>query len=156
MVINYSPRPVNVNTKNHVGVTPLHLAALSNSEAWTKLLKYSADVNGSTNYGYKPLQYASKKGCYKACRLLFRIEETEFKGRTVFHLNEELNVNAQNYYKDTALHLAINTDNAVIMHSKKKWPFNRCTDRCTKIVKFLLSKVLIRTSKTMMVTHLCT
>ena len=24
------------------------------------------------------------------------------------------------------------------MHAKKKWPFNRCTDRYTKIVKFLL------------------
>ena len=26
------------------------------------------------------------------------------------------------------------------MHSKKKWPFNSCTDRYTKIVKFLLNK----------------
>ena len=139
MVINYSSRPVEVNAKNYDGVTPLHIAALSNSETCTTLLKYGADVNSVTNYGYTPLQYAAKNGCYKACRRLSRIEEKDFKGRTVYHLHEQLNVNLQNYYKETALHLAINTRDAVIMHSKKKWPFNRCTDRYTKIVKFLLN-----------------
>ena len=54
-------------------------------------------------------------------------------------MNENLNINSQNYYRETALHLVIHTRNAVIMHSKKKWPFNRCTDRYTKIVKFLLN-----------------
>ena len=139
MVINYSSRPVNVNAKNHDGVTPLHVAALSNSNTCTMLLKYKADVNSTTNYGYAPLHYAAKNGCYKTCRLLFRIEGTNFKGRAVYQWNEKLNVNLQNYYKETALHLAINTRDAVIMHSKKKWPFNRCTDRYTKIVKFLLN-----------------
>ena len=140
MIINYSSRPVDVNAKNHDGVTPLHIAALSNSEACTVLLKYEADVNRATNYGYTVLQYAAKNGCYKACRQLSRIEETDFKGRTVYHRREQLNVNSQNYYKEIALHLVINTRNAVIMHSKKKWPFNKCTDRYTKIVKFLLNK----------------
>ena len=140
MIINYSSRPVDVNAKNHDGVTPLHIAALSNSEACTVLLKYEADVNRSTNYGYTALQYAAKNGCYKACRQLSRIEETDFKGCTVYHRREQLNVNSQNYYKETALHLVINTPNAVIMHSKKKWPFNKCSDRYTKIVKFLLNK----------------
>ena len=140
MVINYSSRLVDVNTKNHNGVTPLHMAALSNSEACAMLLKYKADVNSATNYGYTPLQYAGKNGCYKACRLLSRIEKTSFKGRVVYHLNEKLNVNIQNYYGETALHLVINTREAVIMHSKKKWPFNRCADRYTKIIKFLLKK----------------
>ena len=139
MVINYSSHPVDVNAKNNDGVTPLHIAALSNSEACTTLLKYEADVNSATNYGYTPLQYAAKNGCYKACRRLSRIEEIDFKGRTVYHLHEQLNINSQNYYKETALHLVINTRDAVIMHSKKKWPFNRCTDRYTKIVKFLLN-----------------
>ena len=139
MVINYSSRNVDVNAKNHDGVTPLHMAALSNSEACAVLLKYEADVNSATNYGYTPLQYATKNGCYKACRLLSRIEKTNFKGRAVYHLNEDLNFNSQNYYRETALHLVIHTRNAVIMHSKKKWPFNRCTDRYTKIVKFLLN-----------------
>ena len=139
MIINYSRRPVDVNVKNDDGVTPLHMAALSNSEACTKLLKYRADFNSATNYGYTPLHYAVKTGCYKACRLLCRIEQTNLKGRKAYHLNEKLNVNSQNYYKDTALHLAINTRNAVIMHSKRKWPYNRCTDRYTKIVKFLLN-----------------
>ena len=138
MVINHSSRPVNVNAKNHDGVTPLHMAALYNSESCTMLLKYDADVNSATNYGYTPLQYAAKNGCYKACRLLCKIEDTDFKGRVVYHLNEKLNIDSQNYYEDTALHLVINTRNAVIMHSKKKWPFNTCTDRYTKIVKFLL------------------
>ena len=140
MVINYSSRPVDVNAKNHNGVTPLHMAALSNSEACAMLLKYEADVNSATNYGYTPLQYAAKNGCYKACRLLSRIEETNIKSPAVYHLNEKLNVNFQNYYGETALHLVIDTRDAVIMHSKKKWPFNRCTDRYAKIIKFLLNK----------------
>ena len=139
MVINYSSCPVDVNAKNQDGVTPLHMAVLSNSKVCCMLLKYGADVNSATNYGYTPIQYAAKNGCYKACRLLSKIEETNFKGRTVYHLNEKLNVNSQNYYKETALHLAINTRDAVIMYSKKKWPFNRCTDRYTKIIKFLLN-----------------
>ena len=138
MVINYSSHPVEVNAKNYDGVTPLHIAALSNSETCTMLLKYGADVNSTTNYGYTPLQYAAKNGCYKVCRLLCRIEGTNIKGRTIYHLNEKLNASSQNYYKETSLHLAINTRDAVITHSKKKWPFNRCTDRYTKIVKFLL------------------
>ena len=140
MVINYSSRPVDVNAKNHNGVTPLHMVALSNSEACAMLLKYEADVNSATNYGYTPLQYAAKIGCYKACRLHARIEETNIKSRAVYHLNEKLNVNFQNYYGETALHLVIDTRDAVIMHSKKKWPFNRCTDRYAKIIKFLLNK----------------
>ena len=73
MVINFSSRPVEVNAKNYDGVTPLHIAALSNSETCTMLLKYRADVNSTTNYGYTPLQYAAKNGCYKVCRLLHRI-----------------------------------------------------------------------------------
>ena len=140
MIINYSSYPIDVNTKNHYGITPLHMSALSNSESCTMLLKYKADVNSTTSNGYTPLQYASKNGCYKACRLLSRIEKTNFKGRTVYYPNENLNVNIQNYYGETALHLVINTRDAVIMHSKKKWPFNRCTDGYTKIVKFLLNK----------------
>ena len=140
MVITYSSQPVDVNAKNHDSVTPVHMAALSNSKTCTMLLKYEANVNSTTNYGYTPLQYAAKNGCYKACRLLSRTEETNVKSRTVYHLNEKLNVNSQNYYKETALHLAINTRDAVIMHSKKKWPFNRCTDRYTKIIKFLLNR----------------
>ena len=120
MIVDYSSRPVDVNAKNHSGATPLHMAALYNSESCTTLLRWEGDVNSATKHGYTPLQYAAKNGCYKACRLLCKIEETICKGRTVYHLNEKLNFNSQNYYKDTALHLVINTRNAVIMHSKKK------------------------------------
>ena len=119
MVINYSSRPVDVNAKTRNGVTPLHMAALSNSEACVMLLKYEADINSATNYGYTPLQCAAKNGCYKACRLLSRIKETNFQGRAVYHLNEKLNVNIQNYYGETALHLVINTRNPVIMLRKR-------------------------------------
>ena len=52
MVINYSSRPVEVNAKNYDDATPLHIAALSNSETCTMPLKYGADVNSATNYGY--------------------------------------------------------------------------------------------------------
>ena len=140
MVINYSSRTLDINAKNSNGVTPLHIAALSNSESCTMLLKYGADVNSATKCGYTPLQYAAKNGCYKACRLLSRTEGANYKGRTVFYPNENLNINLQNYYGETALHLVIITRDAVIMRSKKKWPFNRSTDRYTKIVKFLLNK----------------
>ena len=140
MVINYSTHLVDVNVKARNDVTPLHVAALANSNACAVLLKYKADVNSATNYGFTPLQYAAKNGCYKACRLLSRIERTNYKGRTVFYPNGNLNINLQNYYGETALHLVIITRDAVIMRSKKKWPYNRCTDRYTKIVKFLLNK----------------
>ena len=140
MLINHSSRPVDINAKNHDGVTPLHIAALPNSESCTRLLKYETDINSATNYEYTPLQYAANNGCYKACRLISRTEGTNFKGRTVYYTNENLNINIQNYYGETVLHLAINTRNAVIMHLKRKWPLSRCVDRYTKIVKFLLNK----------------
>ena len=75
MVNNYSSLPVDVNAKTYDGVTPLHMAALTNSEACAMLLKYEVDVNNTTTYGYTPLHYAVKNGCYKACRLLSRIKE---------------------------------------------------------------------------------
>ena len=139
MIVHYSSHRVDINAKNLYGVTPLHTAALSNSEACTVLLIYKADVNSATNYGYTPLQYAAKNGSYKACKRLFRIPKINYKGRAIYHLYETLNVNTQNYYKETALHLVINMRNAVIMHSKKKWPFKKCIDRYTKIVKFFLN-----------------
>ena len=138
MVINYSSVPLDVNSKNHIGVTPLHVAALNNSEACSMLLKYNADVNSTTNLGYTPLQYAAKYGHYKACTLLFTLESANAKGRPVHYVNEELNVNWQNCYEETALHLAIDARNGAIMKSKKRWPFNTCRDRYTNIVELLL------------------
>ena len=138
MVISYSSVPLDINRRNHIGATPLHVAALNNTEACSTLLKYGADVNRTTNLGYTPLQYAAKHGYYKACRRLFILEAGDFKGRPVYFVNEELNINWQNYYKETALHLVLETRNGAIMQSKKKWPFNICEDRYTKIVKLLL------------------
>lgn len=99
MVLCYSSLPANANAINYSSAAPLHMATLYNSESCTTLLRQKGDVNRSTSYGYMPLQYAAKNDCYKACRLLCRIEETNLKGLTVYHLNEELNVNSQNYYK---------------------------------------------------------
>ena len=138
MVISYSSVPLDVNSKNLIGITPLHVAALNNMEACSMLLKYNADVNTTTNLGYTPLQYAAKHGHYKACRWLFTLESTNFKGRPVYYVNEELNINWKNCYQETALHLVIDARDGAIMKSEKKWPFNTCEDRYTKIVKFLL------------------
>ena len=140
MVISYNSVPLDVNTKNLSGVTPLHVAALKNTEACATLLKYGADVNSTTNLGYTPLQYAAKHGCYKACRLLCISEGTNFKGRPVYFINDVLNVNWQNCCKETALHLVIDARDGAIMKSKEKWPFNVCEDRYTRIVKFLLKR----------------
>ena len=140
MVINYSSVPLDVNTKNLNGITPLHVAALKNTEACAMLLKYDADVNSTTNLGYTPLQYAAKHGYYKACKLLGILEGTNFKGRPVYFINEELNINWQNYYEETALHLVIDARDGAIMKSKQKRPFNVCEDRYTRIVKFLLKR----------------
>ena len=138
MVISYSPVPLDINSKNHIGATPLHVAALNNTEACSMLLKYNADVNSTTESRYTPLQYAAKHGCYKACRLLCILERTNFKGRTVYYINEDLNIDWQNRFEETALHLVIDARVGAIMQSKKKWPFNVCEDRYTRIVKFLL------------------
>ena len=138
MVISYSPVSLDINSKNRIGATPLHVAALSNTEACSILLKYNANVNRTTNLGYAPLQYAAKHGCYKACKLLCILQGTNFKGRPVYFVNEELNINWQNCYEETALHLVIDARDGAIMKSKKKWPFNVCEDRYTRIIKFLL------------------
>ena len=66
------------------------------------------------------------------------MESTNFKGRPVYYINEELSINWKNCYQETALHLAIDARDGDIMKSKKKWPFNICKDRYTKIVRFLL------------------
>ena len=138
MVISYSSVSLDVNSKNFIGITPLHVAALNNTEACSMLLKYEANVNSTTNLGYTPLQYAAKHGQYKACRWLCILESTNFKGQPVYYINEELNINWQNCYEETALHLVINARDGAITKSKKKWFFNICRDRYTKIVKFLL------------------
>ena len=107
MLISYSSVPIDVNSKNLIGVTSLHIAALNNTEACSMLLKYNADVNSTTNLGYTPLQYVAKHGQYEACRCLLILERQNFKGWTVYYTNEELNINWQNCYEETALHLVI-------------------------------------------------
>ena len=138
IVISYSSVLPDVNSKNTIGATPLHVAALNNNDACSMLLKYNADVNSTINLGYTPLQYAGKQGQYKACRWLCIMESTNFKGRPVHYINEELIINWQNYYEETALHLVIDARDGAIMKSKRKWPFDICEDRYTKIVKVLL------------------
>ena len=138
MVISYSPVSLDFNSKNRIGATPLHVAALNNTEACSMLLKYNANANSTSNLGYAPLQYAAKHGCYKACKLLCILQGTNFKGRALYFVNEELNINWKNCYKETALHLVIDARDGAIMKSKRKWPFNVCEDRYMRIVKYLL------------------
>ena len=139
MIISYSSELLDVNRKNCYGVTPLHVAAaLNNSAVCEMLLRYNADVNSTTNLGYTPFQYAIKYGCPKACRWLFIEIQANFRGREVFHFNQNLNINWQNNYGETALHLAIDSRNAIVMQSEERWPFNVTSDRYTRIVKFLL------------------
>ena len=138
MVINYSSVSLDVNTKNHNDVTPLHVAALKNTDACAMLLKYNADVNSITNLGFTPLQYAAKHGCYKACRQLCMLEKINCKSRSRYYINEDLKVNWQNCYEETALHLVIDARDGAIMKSKKKCPFNVCEDHYTKILELLL------------------
>ena len=138
MVISYSVVSLDVNSKNLIGATLPHVAALNNIEACPMLLKYKADVNSTTNLGYTPLQYAAKHGQYKACRWPCKLESTNVKGQTKYYNNEELIINWQNCYEETALYIVIDARDGAIMQSKKKRPFNICEDRYTKIVKFLL------------------
>ena len=84
------------------------------------------------------MQYAAKHGQCKACKWLCILESTNFKGRPVYYINEELNINWKNCYEETALHLVIDARDGAIMKSKKKSPFDICEDRYTKIVKLLL------------------
>ena len=54
MVINYSSVPVDVIARNNNGVTPLHMAALSYSEACSMLLKYKLMSIASQNTDIRP------------------------------------------------------------------------------------------------------
>ena len=138
MIIRYSSVPLDVNSKNCIGATPLHVAALGNTEAVSVLLNYHADVNSTTNLGYTPLQYAAKHGFHKACRRLYISRRKNLRDQLVYVTDEELNVNWQNSYKQTALHMVIDALDGAIMQSNKRWAFNIYEDRYTKIIKFLL------------------
>ena len=138
MVISYSSVTIDVNWKNKLGFTPLHMAAISNTDACAMLLKYQADVNSTTNAGFTPLQKAVMHGCYKACKQLCYRIATNKKGQNVYYKNEEIDINKQNNDKNTALHLVIVARDQAVMKSTKIWPFKRWKDRYTKIVKLLI------------------
>ena len=138
MLILYASVPLDVNSKNFIGVTPLHVAALLNSNSCAMLLKCNADVYSTTKLGYTQLQYAAKDGSYKACRQLCLLEERYSMGQVQYCVNKELNINWLNFYQQTALHLVIDARNGAIMLSEEKLPFRRYEDNYTKIVRFLL------------------
>ena len=137
-MISYSSLPLDINIKNSIGATPLHVAAKNDTEAVSMLLKYNADVNSSTKFGYTPLQYAVEYGCYKACMRLCTLERKIQKGESVYLRNSELNINWQNDSKETSLHLVIEARNVAAMQSKNKRLLNKCDDSYTRIVKLLL------------------
>jgi hypothetical protein len=63
-----------INTVNHAGQTPLHLAAHQGNTAVTKiLLEQGAEVDVvETTAGYTPLHYAARHGHTDLCELLIR------------------------------------------------------------------------------------
>ena len=81
MVINHSSRPVNVNAKNHDGVTPLHMAALYNSESCTMLLKYDADVN-IRNKKHEMAVDLTRKHRYPHIQVLLQDNKVYSEGKT--------------------------------------------------------------------------
>ena len=97
MLILYASVPLDVNSKNFIGVTPLHVAALLNSSSCAMLLKCNADVYSTTKLGYTQLQYAAKDGSYKACRQLCLLEERYSMGQVQYCVNKELNINWLNF-----------------------------------------------------------
>ena len=138
MVISYRSVLPYVNSNNTISATPLHVAALNNTETCSVLLKCNADVNSTTNLGYTPLQYAAKHGQYKACRWLYILESTNIKDRPVYYINEELNINWQNCDEETALHLVIDGRNGAIMKSKTNVECHQNDFLCLYLHPFLI------------------
>lgn len=62
---------VNINLPNHVGITALHHAVLSNNlDAVKLLLSYGANVNAQDVHGFSPLHTASACGSLQISSLL--------------------------------------------------------------------------------------
>lgn len=94
----------NVNEKNRVGNTPLHLAIINDSpDMVSLLLEYGANVNEKNNSGNTPLHLAKGKGAEIAKLLLEKgadINSTNSNGRTPLDENPglaELNRKVQNF-----------------------------------------------------------
>ena len=115
-----------IDSKNHFGATPLHYAAICNSEACRPLLQFDADINSVTNEGFTPLQKAVINGNYNVCRILCE--------------NKMTDVNWQNKIKETALHQAVFY--RVPRYADPNDPYKPqvCDDNYTLMVKELLQR----------------
>jgi len=93
-------RGANLNAKNILGLTPLHIAAMyGNLELVDLLLKYGADANAKTDHAVTPLHLAASWGRADVVKMLLErgadVNARDDKGWTPLHfatLNNHSNV----------------------------------------------------------------
>ena len=85
-----------VNTKDELGWTPLHSAAISNDyEEAEMLINNNADINAEDNRGDTPLHHAVRQDAHEAAEIL---------------LKYGADINAQNDHSETPLYRAVRQD----------------------------------------------
>ena len=117
-----------INSKNHLSVTPLHYAAIFGSEACIPLLTFGADINSTTKAGLTPLQKAAMNGNYNVCRILCENKKIDVNWQ----------VNSSN--DETALHQAVFYRSQHYDDPNDPYTPKVCDDEYTLIVKLLLKR----------------
>ena len=115
---------VDVEAKDEVGWTPLHLASRDNSIAIAKLLiERGADVDAKTNVGLTPLHLASMRNYVEIAELLIKagadVEAKDNRGQTPLHW-----ASIENYIELAELLLERGAD-VKVKDNKGKTPLDR-------------------------------
>lgn len=89
-LLAFGPKSVDINLKDFLGLTAVHIAALNNqAQALNYLIQYKADVNIPTPDGRTPLQSACLKGNLVCVQLLLaagaKVNQKDSKQRTAVH-----------------------------------------------------------------------